>query len=483
MKRNKITALLMAAVMLFSTAAYAADGVNTQEEQAIAYSDNMLKNMVRVYAHNIADNYYYGINDEELLFSIICKTIEEGKFNINSAIKAMIDTLDDEYAQFYTAQEYLELTTDIAGEFSGIGVTITQNENGIVVLSVMDGSPAIKAGVMKGDYIIAVNGQSVEGMEIASVKNLIVGESGSEVNVTVRRGEEEIVLTCVRGAVKMTYTQTKMLTDDIAYLKLIQFSKTAAEEVKTYVKDIQGKGIKKLVFDLRDNPGGDLDTALEIANIFISMGRIGELRYKDSSKNKYLYSENRNAPRLKIAVLVNENSASASELLSMAFQGRGAGKLVGTKTFGKGSMQLLSRAATGVGMKYTVGEFYTAKGQRVHTVGITPDIVVENEYVPVDEESFAKIDFDKIEEGANGGDMTLALEQRLSVLGYFDGTPDETFDEETKDAVMGFQAVLGYDATGVPGFYEYLYLNDYTYDFDVVVDKQMDAAIEYLNKR
>ena len=395
----------------------------------------------------------------------------------------MIDALDDEYAQFYTAQEYQELTTDIAGEFSGIGVTITQNENGIVVLSVMDGSPAIKAGVMKGDYIIAVNGQSVEGMEIASVKNLIVGESGSEVNVTVRRGEEEIVLTCVRGAVKVSYTQTKMLADDIAYLKLIQFSKTAADEVRNYVKDIQSKGVKKLVLDLRDNPGGDLETAIEIANIFISMGRIGELRYKDASKNEYLYSKNRNAPRLKIAVLVNENSASASELLSMAFQGRGAGKLIGTKTFGKGSMQLITKAVTGVGMKYTVGEFYTAKGERVHTVGITPDIVVQNEYVPVDEESFARIDFDRIEEGANGGDMTLALEQRLFALGYLEDEPDENFDEKTKDAVTGFQAVLGYEPSGIPGFYEYLYLNDYNYDFDIVVDKQIDAAIEYLNKK
>ena len=126
----------MTAVMLFSTAAYAAGGVNTQEEQAILYTDNMLKNMVKVYAHHIADSYYYGIDDDELLFSVICKTIEEKKFNINSAIKAMIDALDDEYAQFYTSQEYQELTTDISGEFSGIGVTITQNQNGIVVLSI-----------------------------------------------------------------------------------------------------------------------------------------------------------------------------------------------------------------------------------------------------------------------------------------------------------------------------------------------------------
>lgn len=482
MKLKKIMAfLLLTTIFSMSFTAYAQDtsveDTAAQQQEVIEYSNYMLKNMVKVYAHNIADNYYYGINDDELLFSIICNTIEEGKFDINKSLEAMIKALKDDYAEFYTPEQYKALTEDIAGEFSGIGATITQNDNGILVLEVFDQSPALKAGIMEGDYITAINGVSVEGMNSAQVRNLIVGKTDSEVSVTLRRGTSVVDVVCVRATVQVSHIKTKMLTDDIAYLKLVQFSKNAPEDIAAYVKEIQGKNVKKLVLDLRDNPGGDLEAALEIANIFISTGRIGELRYKD--RTEYLRATNFNAPRMELAVLVNENSASASELLSMAFQGRSAAKLIGTKTYGKGSMQILTRAVTGAGIKYTIGEFYTAKGKRVHTVGITPDIIVENEYIPVDEEKFAKIDYDRIEEGTKGGDMTLALEQRLEALGYMEEA-DEVYDQATADAVMRFQAVLGHELTGVPGFYEYLYLNDYSYDFDVVIDKQLDAAVEYL---
>lgn len=482
MKLKKLTAfLLLAVIFSMSFTAYAQDAAvedaKAQQQEVAQYSNYMLKNMVKVYAHNIADNYYYGINDDELLFSIICNTIEEGKFDINKSLEAMIKALKDDYAEFYTPEQYKVLTEDIAGEFSGIGVTITQNDNGILVLEVFDQSPALKAGIMEGDYITAINGVSVEGMNTAQVRNLIVGKTDSEVKVTLRRGTSVVDVVCVRATVQVSHIKTKMLTDDIAYLKLVQFSKNAPEDIAAYVKELQSKNVKKLVLDLRDNPGGDLEAALEIANIFISTGRIGELRYKD--RTEYLRATNFNAPRMELAVLVNENSASASELLSMAFQGRSAAKLIGTKTYGKGSMQILTRAVTGAGMKYTIGEFYTAKGKRVHTVGITPDIIVENEYIPVDEEKFAKIDYDRIEEGTKGGDMTLALEQRLEALGYLEEA-DEVYDQATTDAVMRFQAVLGHELTGVPGFYEYLYLNDYSYDFDVVIDKQLDAAVEYL---
>ena len=234
------------------------------------------------------------------------------------------------------------------------------------------------------------------------------------------------------------------------------------------------------MLDLRNNPGGDLDAALAIANIFISAGKLGELRYKDSDANKFVYSTNYNAPKLKIAVLVNENSASASEFLSMAFQGRGAAEIIGTKTYGKGSMQVLSRLLTGAGMKYTFGEFYSVKGDRINTIGITPDIAVENDSVKVDESAFEKIDFDKVEEGTSGGKMTLALEQRLNALGYFDEEPDETFNESTAAAVRSMQMRLGYDASGIPGFYEYLYLNDISYDFYKTKDNQLAKATEYL---
>ncbi len=481
--KKKILSFLLATVMLFSFITVSAEEtqMHPDEKEVKAYSDAFTKTMIRMCAHDIADNYYYGIADEELLYAVICNAVEEGKVDVNSAVKAMIDALGDEHAEFYSIDDYKALMEDVSGEFSGIGVIISQHENGVFVSSVIENSPAQTAGIKEGDYITAINGTSIKGMMVDEVRNLIVGATDSEVTVTILRGKEVFDLICVRAPVSVSNTQNKMLSDDVAYLRIIQFAKNVPEEVSAYVKELQKNSVKKLVIDLRNNPGGDLEAALSVANIFISAGRIAELRYKDKTRNTYLYSKNYNAPRLKIAVLVNEYSASASEFLSMAFQSRNAGKIIGKKTYGKGSMQSVQRLATGAGMKYTVGEFYSIKGKRVHTVGITPDIPVENEIITVDEDSFVKIDYDRLDEAGKDGEMNLALEQRLQAVGLLDNA-DEVFDDDTVQAVKELQSVLGYEVTGVPGFYEYMYLNDFDYDFENVIDKQLDAAVEYLSK-
>ena len=484
--KNRLTALLIVLAMLFSQAAFAENievvtkSPEEQQAEVVEYSNYMQKSIIRTYAHALADNYYYGIDDEELLFAVICSMIDEGKLDIDKAIESMIKALKDDYAEVYSPEEYKAMTEDIAGEFSGIGVTITAHKKGILILSVIENSPAYKAGIMENDYIIGVNGQSVTDMSVNEVRNLIVGQIGTEVKVKVLRGKEELELTCVRDNVEVSQLETEMINSDTAYIKLLQFSTNSSAEMGEYVKELRSKSVKNVVLDLRNNPGGDIQAAIDIANIFISAGKIAELRYKNSEKNTVIYSNNFRSPGFKLVVLVNENSASASEFLAMAIQSRGAGKILGTKTYGKGSMQAVNRSVTGGGFKYTVGEFYSYKGQRVHTVGVTPDMIVENEEKAVSEESFAEIDFENIEEGAKGGRMTLALEQRLEALGYIDSA-DEVFDEKTKDAVSRFQAVLGYEVTGVPSFYEYLFLNDYDYsEIKLTVDNQMQAALDYL---
>ncbi len=487
MKKNKILALFLAFIMLFSTVAFAEDTLleETAQEQIAEveeYSNYMQKKIIQVYAHTLADNYYYGVEDEELLFSVICSMIDEGKLNIDKAIEAMIKTLKDDHAEFYTPDEYKAMTEDVSGEFSGIGVTIRDTEKGVLVLSVIEGGPAYKAGVLANDYIIGVNGQSVKDMSSSQVREMVVGTTGTEVIVRVLRGKEEIDITCVRDNIEVSQIETEMIDDKTAYIQLLQFSSNAPKEMEAYVKELRSKSVKNVILDLRDNPGGGLQAAIEIANIFLSAGKIAELRYKDETKNTVISSTNFHAPNFKMLVLVNENSASASEFLAMAIQSRGAGKILGTKTYGKGSMQSLNRSITGSGFKYTIGEFYSYKGQRINTIGITPDIYVENDVASVDESTFAKIDFDRIGEGTQGGEMTLALEQRLKVLGYLEEA-DETFDETTKDAVSRFQAVIGQEINGTPGFYEYLYLHDYDYSLlEEVIDNQMQAAIDYFVK-
>lgn len=481
--KKKILSLLLTVVMAFSLVTVRAEenAMHPDEQQVKEYSDAFVKTAIRVYAHDLAENYYYGVPDEELLYAVICSAVENGKVDLNKALEAMIAALEDKYAEFYSPDEYKSLMEDVSGEFSGIGVIISQHENGVLVNSVIENSPAEKSGIKNGDYIIAVNGVSIKGASVDEVRGLIVGATDSEVTVTVLRGTDTFDVICVRGPVALTNTQNKMLTDDIAYLRIIQFAQNTPEEVDTYVKTLKENNVKKLVIDLRDNPGGDLGAAVSIANTFISAGRIAELRYKDKENNTYIKSNNFNAPKLKIVVLVNENSASASEFLAMAFQSRGAGKILGTKTYGKGSMQTVQRTVTGAGIKFTVGEFYSIKGKRVHTVGITPDIVVENEIITVDEESFVEIDYDRMDEAGKDGEMNLALEQRLQAVGLLDKA-DEVFDDNTVKAVKDLQLVLGYEMTGVPGFYEYMYLNDYDYDFETVIDKQIDSAVEYLSK-
>jgi len=483
-KKNTLIAALTAFVMLFSfSAASFAQEIQNEApmEKVNEYSNFMLKNMIKVYAHNIADNYYYGVSDEELLFSALCSVIDNnGAFDINKALKAMIECLNDEHAEFYTPEEFSALTESVSGEFTGIGVVIYENDNGIVVLSTIEDSPASKAGILEGDYIVGVDGVDLTGKSAADVRKLIVGQTGSSVNVSIKRGEKIFSVECIRAEVSVSQTETRMLEDDIAYMRIVQFTRNLPEEVKSFVSHLQENKITKLVIDLRDNPGGDLDAALEVANTLISTGRLAELRYKDKSKNKFLYSDNLKAPRFKIAVLVNEQSASASEFLSTSFKSRKAAKIIGTKTYGKGSMQILTGLATDGGMKYTIGEFYSADGERIHTVGVTPDIEVENEFIPVSEESFAKIDYDLVENAAENEQMTLALEQRLEVLGYFEETPDGVYDEKTTEAVKRLQNILGNEATGIPGFYEYLYLNDLSYDFETEKDNQLLTAIDYL---
>ncbi len=481
--KRKILSLILVICIVSAPSAMAQEVQTSSDNEAVVqeYSAEMQKYIIKVYAKTLAANYYYGIEDEELLYSVICDVIEEGRLDLNSAIEAMVETLGDEYAEFYSPEEYKLLTEDIAGEFSGIGVTISENKDGVVILSVFEDGPAYKAGMMPYDYIVGVNGQDVRGKSSGEVRELIVGEKGTEVKVTVLRAGKELELTCIRDTVEVSQIETRMITDKIAYIKLLQFTSNAPDEMRALVEDLKQKNIKNVIFDLRDNPGGDLNAAIEMANIFVSAGDIAEIRYKDSSKNEMIKSNNYNSPKFNMLVLVNENSASASEFLAMAIQSRGAGKVLGVQSYGKGSLQVVNNAVGGAGFKYTIGEFHTFKGQRIHTIGVTPDIVVKNEYIDVDMSEFEEIDVDVVLENPRDEKSILALEQRLEVLGYLPEA-DGIYDEETKDAVARIQSILGYKVTGEVGFYEYLFLKDYNYEeVKTLIDNQMDAAINYFN--
>lgn len=483
--KKKLLSLLLAFSLLL-TPAFAEEGgeiaPEASEPAKKQLSVQQQENIIRDFAHFMADSYFYGVSDTNLLYSVICATIEnDGKFDVDLSLKAMLDILGDEYAEFYSPEDYAKQTEYFNASFFGIGIVMAPSGGGTVVESVYANGPAEEAGIKAGDKITAVNGTDTAEMPPAQVRSLIVGDEGTSVEITLDRDGSVITVYPVRGKVTESHSSMEILENKIAYIKVSSFTASLPEEFDSYIAQLREKGIVNVIIDLRDNGGGDLDASIDVAKKLTPAGKIGIIkRYKDGSQVEEIFSENTNAPLFKTIVMVNENTASASEFLAMALQSTGRAKLLGTKTYGKGCMQLMMRSPTGSGIKFTVGEYFTPKDARVHTVGLTPDLPVENEVIPVNSEEFAAIDFMKLE----SEQTRLGVEQRLNAVRLLpDSETDGVFNGDTEAAIRVFQRYSGLEETGMLDFYTALKINDYVYDgLNKIVDVQMDEALKYFEK-
>lgn len=435
------------------------------------------ENIIRSYAHMLADNYYYGVSDANLLYNVICATIENGGvFDIDLALGAMVKSLGDEYAEYYSPEMYEKQTDYYSASFFGIGVTLSIMKGGTVVENVYSGSAAEMAGIQAGDLIIAVDGVDTSRYEPAKTRELIVGEEGSFVDITLLRGDDVLNVRAVRQKVTQSHSSMKMLDNGIAYINVESFTSSLPSDFEGYIAELNKNSVSRVIIDLRDNGGGDLDAAIEVAKMLIPAGLIAKLKYKDESQNVDVYSENLNAPRYKLLVLVNENTASASEFLAMALQSRGRAKLLGRPTFGKGCMQVIMRTSIGSGLKFTIGEYYSIKDERIHNRGLAPDIEVENIVTPVNAEDFVKLNLTELDNGS----ARLGIEQRLNALRLLsDDEVDGEYNNRTEAAVRTFQQFNDLEVTGEVDFYTALRLNDYEYNMDKIVDIQMREALKY----
>ncbi len=479
--KNKFLSLLIA-LSLILTPAFAEEtpapeaGAETPPKALSVY---MQENIIRSYAHLLADNYYYGASDANLLYNVICMTIENGGiFDIDRSLEAMIKSLGDEYAEYYSPEEYAQQTGYYDASFFGIGVTLAPSAAGTEVENVFSGSSAEMAGIMPGDIITAVDGEDVSKLEPAAVREKIVGEEGSFVEITLKRGEEKINVRAVRQKVTLSHSSMKILENNIGYIDVQSFTSSLPQDFDSYIKEFSDKNISKVIIDLRDNGGGDLNAAIEVAKKLLPAGLIGKLKYKDESRNVDIFSENLNAPNYKMLVLVNENTASASEFLAMALQSRGRAKLLGAHTYGKGCMQVIMEAPTGSGLKFTVGEYFSPKDERVHKTGLNPDIEVENIVTPVNPEEFEQLSLFELDSQAT----KLGIEQRLNALRLIpDSEVDGIYNDTTAAAVRVFQQYSQLEATGDVDLYTAIKINDFEYTMNKVIDVQMEKALEYFN--
>ena len=289
--------------------------------------------------------------------------------------------LGDPYTEYYDREETAALMESTSGEFSGIGATMTQNTDGpgAVITAVYEGSPAAEAGLQAGDVISKVDGNDVSGMDLDSIVSLIKGEKGTEVKITVLRYGQEIETTAVRDIIQMQTVDSVMLDDQVGYISVSEFDDVTYDQFKSALDSLEAQGMAGLVIDLRNNPGGNLDTVTDMLKLLLPEGPIVSITDKNGDTEE-ITCDGSNEFTKPLAVLVNQYSASASEVFCGAVQDYGIGSIVGVTTFGKGVVQQLMDLGDGTCLKVTIAEYYTPSGRSINGIGVEPDVEVEYVY-------------------------------------------------------------------------------------------------------
>ena len=313
----------------------------------------------------IIDKYYLGDIDEEKL--------KEG------AISGYIQGLGDEYTEYISKKDMADYMADTMGNFVGVGIYMVQDTetNRIMVLSPIKGGPAQKAGLQPGDYIISVDGVEYSGEQMTEASNNIKGEEGTTVKIEILRGNETLNFELTRENIKVNPVEGEVLEDDIGYITFSSFDEGTADEFKSKFEELQGQGITSLIIDLRNNGGGIVDEALNIANYILDKDSV--ILYEVNKSNEEEVEKTTDDPiiNMPIVVLTNGNTASSSEILAGALKDHGKATIVGTKTYGKGVIQQIITLSDGSGLKITSEKYLTPNRTEINKVGIEPDEEVE----------------------------------------------------------------------------------------------------------
>ena len=358
-----VTALVTALITSVIVYNYAING-NSIKVTSSSEATDLEKSISKF--KKIMDEYYLGDVDEEKL--------KEG------ALKGYIEAKGDEYTEYYTKEEMDSFEEDTLGNFTGIGIYMVKDtENNVIkVLTPIEGTPAYNAGIQPGDIISKVDGVEYTGEQMTEAANKIKGEVGTTVKLGIIRGTESLELEIKRENIKINHVESKTLDNNIGYLKLSTFDEGCADEFKQKYDELNAnKNIKALVVDLRNNGGGLVEEALNIADYFtdkdskllITVDKKEKEEIRKAKQSKYI-----NVP---VVVLINENTASASEILAGALKDNEKATIVGTKTYGKGVIQQVLSLKTGAGIKVTVEEYYTPNKNKINKVGIEPNETVE----------------------------------------------------------------------------------------------------------
>ncbi|MED3785737.1 S41 family peptidase [Peribacillus frigoritolerans] len=466
-KIKKFTFIMGIFLVIFLTAGITTIALTFGDEKVESLAPDKHAEFEKLYStyDKIKDDYYEEVDEEKL---------------VDGAINGMIKSLDDPYSAYMDKKEASSFHESISSSFEGIGAEIQEQDGQIMVVSPIKGSPAEKAGVKPNDIILSVDGKSVEGLTSSEAVLKIRGEKGTKVDLSISRaGESEpIELTIKRDTIPIETVYAEMLDDGVAKIQVTSFSEHTVQELKTSLEEMSKKDMKGLVLDLRGNPGGLLDQAIKMASLFIPNGEV-VLQVEDRSGKKDVYkSENDGELKIPVVVLIDDGSASASEIVAAAVSESADIPLIGVKSFGKGTVQTAQDFEDGSNFKYTAAKWLTPEGNWIHKKGIKPDINVK---LP-DYASLPYISPDKELKASDSSSEVKAAEEMLKVAGHDPGKIDGFFDEATKNAVTAFQREQKIKETGTIKDDTTVKLMQVIREKILKNDTQVKKAVEVLKK-
>ncbi len=422
-----------------------------------------------------------GIVMEELLDNYMGKNLTVQEL-YETAMSGMMFELD-EFSEYFPADNYELLLSSLAGDVMGIGIVAEKKKGGIIeIVEVFEGMNADKAGIRKGDIIQKINNKPVNQLEIEDLAEafsdretatLEILRNGTVMKFTVPISKIHIPTVKIENIDNLPVQKIQNDTSKASYLRITLFASDTDQEIKKAIEDLKAKGVDKVVIDLRGNPGGYLDVALNICKEFVPKGPV--FTTKDSNNRVETYTSNLNkVPFSKVVILVDNQTASASELFASAMQDSKAATIVGSTTFGKGVVQALITLHTGDGLKYTNMEYFRRSGGKINKIGVKPDIAVNQPDYMTDY---------VIMSNDNTSENMPQFKSLLANLGYTVGKPDKTLDQETKTSLEDFQKLMKLNPTGVPDPETVIALNEESYrrEFEPY-DKALDTAVKELFK-
>ena len=450
---------------------------------AVSFFSFKSPSLVMAQASNVqSDNdfYYYS-----RLFQKVFATLQQNFVDTNNvttkklmygAIKGMLEATDDPFTFLLDEELNQALNTEMSGKYGGVGLSISKNANkGLMVVSPIEDGPGEKAGILSGDIITEIDGKSTKDMSVDNAANIMRGKAGTKVTLTIVRDgvTEPIKYTLTRAIIEIKSVKYKMIDNEIGYIRITTFGDDTAKDLENALKDLKKQNMKKLILDLRNNPGGRLDTAINIVEEFLTDtdGKIVYTRGRTKNENQDYYASKKGDEWIKgdMIVLVNQYSASASEILSGALQDSGRAKLLGETTFGKFSVQyvLPLDSKDNTSFKFTVAHYYTPNGRRLHGKGLTPDFVV-------------------VEPKLSSTDIIALTELRKGrqISDYVKKYPNESFDNQALNLFkeeLRTQNINPSDYLLGRLIYNERNLDNYKEIYDLRYDKQLKAAIDYLN--